>query len=217
MSLTVTSSTTKSGYTCLQPIPSFSLASAIKAILVYGGCFQTGMTHASAENSVAKLPEYCTTRYDLHKLGYPFYTGMQANTECYLDSVKYFQDQLHNSEGIDRLLDEFTLGRRLACPFSTIGPTIMTGAEHKELTKQIRQLNLEGIALMHNSGCLEVIYPKAGQTVKECYEEYRSTRDPGSINYHIDGCYYFVTGTLICPNKDTYENIIMQASWCLSL
>ncbi|GEM_PF-5402287 len=209
--ITVTSSTTKSGYSSPQ-FRSPSFASILKTLLVFGGCFQTGITPASAEIAVAKLPEYCTTRYELHKFGYPFYVGMQANTECFLDSVKFFQNQLQNSAGIDRLLAEFTLGRRLACLSSPIGATVMTDSEQIELTKKSRQQNLEGIAHMHNSGCLEIIYPKEGQTVKECYKEYISTRDPGSINYCIDDCYYFITGTLICPNKDSYENLIIQGS-----
>jgi hypothetical protein len=171
----------------------------------------SGRTPISSEPPLGKLPDYCTTRYDLFKkLGYPFYPGIPANVECYLDSVKEFQAHFKSSAGIDRLLDEFTLGRRLACPNTHIGPLITTGQEQIELSKEMRRLNLEGIGHMYNSGCLEVIYPKPGQTVNQCYDEYRSTRDAGTINYQIDGCYYFVTGTLICPDKGTFDHLRAQ-------
>ena len=216
MSMTINpSSPSQVSYSPSHTRSSFSFKDVLKVVLIAAGFFQTGITPVSADQITvhsAKLPHYCETRNDLYKHGDPFYPGIRANVLCYLDSTHLLESYAQSVQGEERLVAEFNFGQRLACPFRTIGPSIMLGGEWDKLMKKVDRENLQGLALMYNSGCLEVIYPEKGDSLDECYHKYINYRDPGTMHYKIDGCYYFVNGVLMCPDQDTFETLTLRMS-----
>jgi hypothetical protein len=209
MSMTVqTLPAPKESYSPLQSGSSFSLKGVLKVLLLVSGFFQSGITPVSADQHIAKLPEYHTTSNDICKFALPFYPTLMTNTK-YLHKVKEAQDACFKSED-EMHLAKYNLGRNLASPLGALGP--MSDEEYIELTKQMEVENLQGIALMYESNYLGIVYPENGQTLDQCYSHFIKYENPDSRHYEIDGCYYFTSGTLMCPDRETFENLMIRAT-----
>jgi hypothetical protein len=186
----------------------FSMPSLLKVALCAFAVLQPGNAISRPYDQRGTLPHYCVSRNDLSKLKVPYDQGITPDVFCYFNNEEYLRGYTSGSRGEDRLLAQFSLGQRLACPYRTFGPYSMPRSAFEKLVQSQKTRHLQGLKLMDQSGCLEIIYPERGESYQECVASIRTARQ--RLNYEIEGCTYFTDGTLVCPDCETFERLRNQ-------
>ncbi len=127
-------------------------------------------------------------------------------TLCYAP-LERFKELAARQEGEKRIVADYYYGRRLACSHHEDDPIAMTGYEFSKLWQERESERLQGLSLMLQSGGLKVLFPKQGQSFNAFFFQYLRYDDVTSVHYEIDGCRYFTSGTLLCPDEATFERL----------
>lgn len=180
----------------------FSMSLLKVALCAYAVIRADAIPHFNPRGS---LPHYCVSRNDLSKLKVPYDQGITPDVFCYFNNEEYLKGYTSGNRGEERLLAQFSLGQRLACPYRTFGPFQMEHKDFEKLVQSQKTRHLQGLKLMDQSGCLEVIYPERGQGYQECVGAVRATKQ--RLNYEIENCTYFTDGTLVCPDLETFRKL----------
>jgi hypothetical protein len=175
-----------------------SFTNVLKVLMVAGAYLQTGIT--------AAMPNYCKENINEIRYGDPF-LGDDANRLCVIGCAALYRQRVVDANNEEQLLAaQYKLGKCLACPW--LYPPVMDNEIPPEQIKKEKEEHMEGLALILRSNCLNVLYPKTGETLQMCSDRFLATTpDISPWNYDLLGCRYFVSGTLICPDERTFNRL----------